>query len=71
MDTTRSPQQNTPAAPSPPVGPATCSNSIRSGSAPSFPRPRDREEMFGSPPLPAALGIHPQPGSNTWRIGRS
>ena len=48
MDTTRSPQQKTPGAPSAATGPATCSNSIRSGSAPSFPRPRDREEMFGS-----------------------
>ena len=46
-ETTRSPQQNTPDAPSAPVGPATCSNSIRTGSAPSFPRPRDSEEMFG------------------------
>jgi hypothetical protein len=41
---TRSPQQNTPSAPS---GPATCSNSMCSGSAPSFPRARDSEEMFG------------------------
>ena len=48
METTRSPQQNTPGAPSAPVGPATCSNSIRTGSAPSFPRPRDSEEIFGS-----------------------
>jgi hypothetical protein len=48
METTRSPQQNTPGAPSAPVGPATCSNNIRTGSAPSLPRPRDSEEMFGS-----------------------
>ena len=47
MDATRSPQQNTRDAPSAPVGPAACSNSIRTGSAPSFPRPRDSEEMFG------------------------
>ena len=47
IDVTRSPQQNTPGAPSAPVGPATCLNSIRTGSAPSLPRPRDREEMFG------------------------
>ena len=47
IEATRSPQQNTPGAPAPPVGPATCSNSIRTGSEPSFPRPRDSEEMFG------------------------
>ena len=47
IDTTRSPQQKTPGAPSAPVGPATCSNSIRTGSGPSLPRPRDSEEMFG------------------------
>ena len=46
-DTTRSPQQKTPGAPSAPVGPATCSNSIRTGASPSLPRPRDNEEMFG------------------------
>ena len=36
IETIRSPQQNTPGAPPAPVGPATCSNSIRTGSAPSF-----------------------------------
>ena len=59
MDTTRSPQQNTPSAPSVPVGPATCSNSIRTGSAPSFARPRDREEMFGCFHRLLAPGVHP------------
>lgn len=59
METTRSPQQNTPGAPSAPVGPATCSNNIRTGSAPSLPRPRDSEEMFGSHHWRAAPRIHP------------
>ena len=48
METTRSPQQNTPGAPSAPAGPATCPDNIRTGPAPSLPRPRDSEEMFGS-----------------------
>ena len=47
IDTTRSPQQNTPAAPSAPTGPATSSNSMCSGSAPSRVRARASEEMFG------------------------
>ena len=47
MDTTRSPQQDTPGASSSPIGPATCSNRNRTGAGPSLPRPRDSEEMFG------------------------
>jgi hypothetical protein len=47
MDTTRSPQQNTPAASGAPTGPATSSNSMCSGSAPNRVRARDSEEMFG------------------------
>ena len=54
IDTTRSPQQNTPATGSPaepsaepPTGPATASNSMCSGSAPNRARARDRLEMFG------------------------
>ena len=65
IDTTRSPQQKTPGAPSAPVGPATCSNSIRTGSGPSLPRPRDSEEMFGCRhrrPCPASTQ---PPGSST------
>jgi len=67
---TRSPQQDTPAAPSAPAGPATCSNSIRSGSAPSFPRARDREEMFGGRhrrPSPAST----QPSGSSRPASRS
>jgi hypothetical protein len=61
MDTTRSPQQNTPAAPSaaePPTGPATSSNSMCNGSAPNRVRARDSEEMFGGRhrrPSPASI----------------
>ena len=54
IETTRSPQQNTPATGSaaepsgePPTGPATASNSMCSGSAPNRARARDRLEMFG------------------------
>ena len=36
-----------PRAPPAPACLATCSNSIRTGSAPSFPRPRDKLEIFG------------------------
>ena len=57
-DTTRSPQQNTP-APSAPTGPATCSNSMCSGSAPSRPAPADSEEMFGGRHRRPCPGIHP------------
>ena len=48
LETTRSPQQNTPGAPSAPAGPATCPNNIRTGPAPSLPRPQDSEQMSGS-----------------------
>ena len=59
IETTRSPQQNTPGAPSAPVGPATCSNSIRTGSAPSFAAPaRQRGDVRLLPP-PARPGVHP------------
>ena len=47
MDTTRCPQQDTPGAPSSPIGPVTCSNKNRTGAGPSLPRPRDSEEIFG------------------------
>ena len=70
IEATRSPQQNTPGAPSAPVGPATCSNSIRTGSEPSFPRPRDSEEMFGCLhrlPCPAST----QPSGSSWPASRS
>ena len=59
IETTRSPQQDTPGAPAAATGPATCSNSIRTGSAPSFPRPRDSEEMFGCRHQQAIPGIYP------------
>ena len=60
IDTTRSPQQNTPGAPSAaPTGPATCSNSMCSGSAPSRARARDREEMFGGRHRRPCPGIDP------------
>ena len=59
IETTRSPQQNTPGAPSAPVGPATCSNSIRTGSAPSFPRPAGQRGDVRLLPPPALPGIHP------------
>ena len=47
IETTRSPQQDTPGASSSPIGPATCSNRNRTGAGPSLPRPRDSEEIFG------------------------
>ena len=60
---TRSPQQNTPGALSAPTGPATCSNSMCSGSAPSLPRARDSEEMF--------RGLHRQAPASTHPSGSS
>ena len=76
MKTTRSPQQNTPGAPSAPAGPATCPDNIRTGPAPSLPRPRDSEEMSGShhwrpPPAstrpPAARRPASRPAPRRWQ----
>ena len=47
MEITRSPQQNTPGAPPAATGPARCSNSMCSGSAPSLSRARDSEDILG------------------------
>ena len=71
IDTTRSPQQNTPAAPSAPIGPATCSNSMCSGSAPNRVRARARLEMFGGRhrrPCPASTqpSGSSTPSSSCW-----
>ena len=53
IETIRSPQQNTPGAPPAPVGPATCSNSIRTGSGPSFPAAARQIRDIRLPPPPA------------------
>ena len=58
-DTTRSPQQNTPGAPSAPVGPATCSNSIRTGCRAELAAPAGQGGDVRLPPPPAVPGIDP------------
>ena len=71
IETTRSPQQNTPGVPSSPIGPATCSNRNRTGAGPSLPRPRDSEEIFGGfhrRPPPASTQ---PPGSSSCPASRS
>ena len=55
----RSPQQNTPGAPSAPAGPATCSNSIRTGSGPSFAAPAGQRGDVRLPPPPPLAGVYP------------
>ena len=59
IDTTRSPQQNTPAAPSAPTGPATCveQHVQRVGPQPG-PRPRQRGDVRRPPP-PTRTGLDP------------
>ena len=59
IETTRSPQQNTPGAPSAPVGPATCSNSIRTGSGAELPAAPRQGGDVRLPPPPALPGIDP------------
>lgn len=49
---TRSPQQDIPGRPVLARRPATCSNSVRTGSAPSCPRPRDSKEISADGPAP-------------------
>ena len=71
METTRSPQQNTPGVPSSPIGPATCSNRNRTGAGPSLPRPRDSEEMFGCRHRRPSPAPTQPPGSSCCPASRS
>ena len=76
IETTRSPAQNTPAASpsagsSGPVGPATASNSMCSGSEPSRVRARDSAEMSGRRQRrPSPASTQPSgsivPASSSW-----